>query len=54
MERFKNILLFLKGAGNQAILRRAASLAKANRAQLTVVDVIEELPPDMRMLLVVP
>ena len=40
------------GAGDQAILRRAASLAKTNQAQLTVVDVIEELPRDMRMLVV--
>ena len=40
------------GAGDQAILRRAASLAETNRAQLTVVDVIEELPRDMPMLIV--
>jgi len=52
VKRFKNILLFLKGAGNQAVLRRAVSLAEANRAQLTIVDVIEELPRDMRMLIV--
>ena len=51
MKRFKNILLLVdQGAGDKAILRRAASLAETNRAQLTVVTVIEELPQDMRML----
>ena len=54
MKRFKNILLFLNlGTGDKAILRRAASLAETNRAQLAVVDVIEELPRDMQKLIVV-
>jgi nucleotide-binding universal stress UspA family protein len=52
VKRFKNILLFLKGTGDQAILRRAAVLAETNQALLTVMDVIEELPRDMRMLMV--
>jgi nucleotide-binding universal stress UspA family protein len=53
VKRFKNILLLAdQGTGGKAILRRAAALAKNNRAQLTVVDVIEELPRDMRMLVV--
>ena len=54
VKRFKNILLLAnQGTGDQAILRRAASLAETNRAQLTVVDVIEELPRDMQKLIVV-
>ena len=54
MKRFKNILLLAnQGTGDQAILRRAASLAETNRAQLVVVDVIEELPHDMQKLIVV-
>ena len=54
MKRFKNILLLAnQETGDQAILRRAASLAETNRAQLVVVDVIEELPRDMQKLIVV-
>ena len=54
MKRFKNILLLAnQGTGDQAILRRAASLAETNRAQLVVTDVIEELPRDMQKLIVV-
>ena len=53
MKRFKNILVVLDmGAGDKAILRRAASLAENNQAQLTVVNVIKELPRDMPMLIV--
>jgi len=53
VKRFNNILLLVnQGAGDKGILRRAASLAETNRAQLTVVTVIEELPRDMRMLVV--
>ena len=52
MKRFKNILLFLQPGASKALLRRAAHLAKTNQARLTLVDVIEELPRDMRMLLV--
>jgi len=42
VKRFKNILLFVdQKTGGKAILRRAAALAQNNRAQLTVVDVID-------------
>jgi len=54
VKRFKNILLLAdQGTDDYAILRRAAALAKNNRARLTIIDVIEELPRDMRMLIVV-
>ena len=51
MQRFKNILLVFDQ--NKETLRRAVALAKNNRARLTVVDVIEELPRDTRMLVTV-
>jgi len=52
MQRFKNILLVAGGEGWEgAALKRAVDLAKNNRAHLTVVDVVEELPRDMRMLI---
>jgi len=42
MQRFKNILLVAGGEGwRKAALTRAATLAKNNRAHLTVVDVVE-------------
>jgi universal stress protein E len=51
MQRFKNILLVAGGEGWEgAALNRAVALAKNNRARLTVVDVVEELPRDMRVL----
>ena len=51
MKRFKNILLvFEEGVRGEAALERAATLAKENGAQLTVVEVIGELPPDARRL----
>ena len=54
MKRFKNILLLAnQETGDHAILRRAASLAETNRAQLVVVEFIEELPRDMQKLIVV-
>jgi len=50
MKRFKNILLVSdRGTIGQAALERAVSLAKTNGARLTVAEVIEELPRDMRM-----
>jgi len=53
MKRFKNILLLLdQEAGSRSILQRAATLAKNNRARLTFVDIIEELPSNIRMLVV--
>jgi len=51
MKRFKNILLlFDEGARGEAAIERAATLARENRAQLTVVEVIRELPADARRL----
>ena len=51
MQRFKNILLVAGGAGFEAAaLKRAVDLAKNNGARLTVVDVVEELPREMQML----
>ena len=53
MKRFKNILLLAdQETDGQAIFRRAAALAINNRARLTVVVVIEELPRDMSMFIV--
>lgn len=51
MQRFKNILLVFDQ--NKETLGRAVTLAKNNSARLTVVDVIEELPRDTRMLVTV-
>lgn len=52
MRRFKNILLVADGEGWEATaLKRAVDLAKNNRARLTVVDVVEELPRGLRMLI---
>ena len=54
MKRFKNILLLAdQGTGGSPILQKAAALAKNNRARLTVVDVIEELPRDIQKFIVV-
>ena len=54
MKRFKNILLLAEqGTGGSPILQKAAALAKNNRARLTVVDVIEELPRDIQKFIVV-
>ena len=48
MKRFKNILvLYGQQIGDEAALERAAALAKANHARLTVVEVIEKLPADV-------
>jgi universal stress protein E len=52
MRRFKNILLVAGGASwEEVALKRAVALAKINRARLSVVDVVEELPRDLRMLI---
>ncbi len=52
MKRFKNILLVAGGKGwEETALKRAVALAKKNQAQLTVVDVIEELPREMGILI---
>jgi len=51
MKRFNNILLAAGGEGwEKTALQKAAALAGNNRARLTIVDVIEELPRDMRIL----
>ena len=51
MKRFKNILLLSRqGAGDKTTLKRAMALAVRNQACLTVVDVIEQLPKDVRKL----
>ncbi len=44
MVRFKNILLVLHGERNEEAVRRAFELAKSNNANLSIVDVIDELP----------
>lgn len=46
MKRFKNIL-FVKEptTGSEAALERAVTLAQNNQARLTVIDVVEQLPP---------
>lgn len=47
MKRFKNILFVSDGLTNASTaLHRAISLAKLNKAQLTVVDVIDEIEED--------
>ena len=51
MQRFKNILLIAGGDDwERTSLKRAVDLAKNNSARLTVVDVVEELPREMQML----
>lgn len=51
MKRFKNILcVFSSGARNEVALRRAATLAEENQARLTVVEVIDEIPPDTKLM----
>ena len=52
MKRFKNILFVASGEGwEEAALNRAVTIAKNNKAKLKVIDVIEELPWEMRMLI---
>ena len=52
MKRFKNILLLAGGEGwKETALKRALTLAKNNKAKLNVVEVIEELPREMQMLI---
>jgi nucleotide-binding universal stress UspA family protein len=49
MTRFKNILLVLHGKNNEEeTVKRAFALAKNNKAKLTIVDVLEELPQTMK------
>lgn len=52
MQRFKNILLVYDDReSKQSALARAIDLAKLNRARLTVIQVITQLPRDYRMLI---
>ncbi|ODS35945.1 hypothetical protein BEH94_02575 [Candidatus Altiarchaeales archaeon WOR_SM1_SCG] len=49
MEHFENILLVTDGkTRGEAALKRASTLAKNNQAQLTVVEVVEKLPRDLK------
>ena len=50
MKRFKNILLFADSRTDSTVsFRQALSLAQQNRAQLTVLDVMDQLPSDLQM-----
>lgn len=50
MNRFKNVLMVARGDYGTA-LERAARLARANAARLTLVDVVEDLPSPGRWIL---
>ncbi len=51
MQRFKNILcVVVPDSTNDVALQRAAALAESNQASLTVVEVIEEIPSEMKLL----
>lgn len=51
MQRFKNILLVYDGRDSgQSTLARAIDLATRNQAQLTVIQVISQIPDEYRML----
>ena len=51
MQRFKKILLLFRDERvDQASLLRAVALMRTNRARLTVVDVVQELPRNVRTL----
>ncbi len=45
MKRFKNILYVAESAAGLKAFHHAAGLAERNKARLTVVLVMEELPP---------
>ncbi len=48
MKRFKNILVVIDGATpNEPVVERAVILAQRNRARLTVVDTVAELPREV-------
>lgn len=50
MNRFKNILLVFDPArNNDATVSLAVSLAGRNHADLTLISVLEDLPPEARM-----
>lgn len=51
MKRFKKILLVSReGPGERATLARAVDLAKQHGARLTLIEVVEEIPRELRML----
>lgn len=49
MTRFKNILLVLRGKNNEIeTAKRAFRVAKTNKAKLTIVEVLDELPKSVK------
>ncbi len=49
MKRFKNILFVYDGEKESGVaLKKAISLAQENKATLTIVEVLEELPPEIQ------
>ncbi len=51
MQRFKNILcVTAPDSANVTALERATALADNNQARLTVVEVIDEIPSDIKSL----
>lgn len=53
MERFSNILVVADSAeANSAAFQRAVELAGTNQADLTIVDVVQEIPSGMQMAIV--
>jgi len=54
MKRFKNILLIADPNTDVAVsFRRALSLAKQNKARLTVLDVVDQLPSNLQMMITI-
>ena len=50
MNRFKNILLVLNPEGNDvATVSLAVSLARRNQSDLTLISIVEDLPPEAHM-----
>jgi len=50
MQRFKNILyVAVPGSVSEAALERAISLATMNQAHLTVVDIIDKMPSNIKL-----
>lgn len=51
MKRFKDILcILLPDVGGDAALERAVALANNNQAYLTVVEIVDEIPPNTKLL----
>ena len=51
MQRFKDILcVVVPDVGGDTALERAVTLAKNNQARLTIVEVIDEIPPNTKLL----